>query len=173
VDNVFVAGDAAGIGGVKVAELQGRLASLAIARRLSNLSDVQFASQEQEIRVKLAQFRRFRAAVDEIFAFRERLQRHLLTPETIICRCEEITAKEVEKAIQDGAKDVYGVKLRSHAGLGTCQGRNCGPIVTQMITAQTGKAPTAVEQASLRPPVRPVPMAVLAGCEVPDPVSPP
>jgi NADPH-dependent 2,4-dienoyl-CoA reductase/sulfur reductase-like enzyme/bacterioferritin-associated ferredoxin len=173
VENVFVAGDAGGIGGVKVAGLQGRLAAVAIAHRLGALTGARFVSQEQEIRAGLARLRRFRAAMDEIFAFDERLQRHLITPETIICRCEEITAREVEDAIQDGAEDVYGVKLRSNAGLGTCQGRNCGPIVTLMIAARAGKVPAAVKQASLRPPVRPVPMAVLASCKVPDPVSPP
>lgn len=171
VDNVFIAGDAAQIGGAKVAEQQGRLAALALARRLGYLTDTQLGDRERGIRATLGRLQRFRAALDDIFAFDEKLQRNLLTPDTIICRCEEVTAKEVDDAILDGAEDVYGVKLRSHAGLGSCQGRNCSPVVTQMIAERIGRKPQAVEQASLRPPVRPVPMEVLASCEVLDPIG--
>jgi hypothetical protein len=82
-----------------------------------------------------------------------------------------VRATQVYDAIADGAIDVYGIKLRSHAGLGPCQGRNCSPVVAQMIAERTGRKPGEVVQFSLRPPVKPVPMAVLAGCEVLDPVK--
>lgn len=169
--NVFVVGDAAGIGGIKVAQQQGRLAALAVAQRLGYLSDTQLSHREREIRSLLGRLQRFRAVLDDVFAFDEQLQRNLITPDTMICRCEEITAKEVYDAISEGAQDVYGVKLRSRAGLGPCQGRNCSPVVTQMIAERIGGKPEAVEQSSLRPPVKPVSMGLLAGCEVLDPVS--
>ena len=51
----------------------------------------------------------------------------------IICRCEEITLGEIKQAIRDGARDVTGVKRRTRAGMGLCQGRTCEKLVQQII----------------------------------------
>lgn len=51
----------------------------------------------------------------------------------IVCRCEEITVGEIRKAIADGARTVTGVKLRTRAGMGLCQGRTCEALVQAII----------------------------------------
>ena len=59
-------------------------------------------------------------------------------------------------AIRDGAVTVDGVKRRTRAGMGLCQGKTCGRLVQRMIAQQTGqKAEDVVPQKS-RMPVRPV-----------------
>jgi len=51
-----------------------------------------------------------------------------------ICRCEEVTKKEIEQAIADGATTLAGIKRRTRAGMGLCQGRTCERLVTQMLS---------------------------------------
>lgn len=72
--------------------------------------------------------------------------------ETFICRCQEVTVADVEKAIKEGATTVAGVKVRTHAGMGLCQGRSCGKLISRMLSEK--KSPSEIMPGSSRPPVR-------------------
>ncbi len=56
----------------------------------------------------------------------------------IICRCETVTEGEIVDAIHRpcGARTVDGVKRRTRAGMGRCQGGFCGPRVTQILARE-------------------------------------
>lgn len=58
----------------------------------------------------------------------------------VICRCETVTEAEIIAAIKApcGAKTVDGVKRRTRAGMGRCQGGFCGPRVTQILARELG-----------------------------------
>lgn len=58
----------------------------------------------------------------------------------IICRCETITEGEIVEAIRRpvGARDLDGVKRRTRAGMGRCQGGFCSPRVTAIIARELG-----------------------------------
>ena len=56
----------------------------------------------------------------------------------IICRCETITEAEVVEAVARGARSLDGVKRRTRAGMGRCQGGFCGPRVMEIISRETG-----------------------------------
>ena len=43
----------------------------------------------------------------------------------IICRCELVTEAEIHNAIDHGARTLDGIKFRSRAGMGRCQGSFC------------------------------------------------
>jgi sarcosine oxidase, subunit beta len=58
---------------------------------------------------------------------------------TIICRCEEITLEEVERAIDAGCSSVGAVKRYTRAGMGPCQGRGCGSVIAGIIAGKTGR----------------------------------
>ncbi|MDR1192941.1 MAG: (2Fe-2S)-binding protein [Peptococcaceae bacterium] len=74
--------------------------------------------------------------------------------EIIICRCEEISRRQILAAIADGATTIKGVKIRTEAGMGLCQGRTCRRLITQML-AQSGARPAAeLYPPTSRPPVR-------------------
>lgn len=64
----------------------------------------------------------------------------------VICRCETITEAEIIAAIHApcGAKTVDGVKRRTRAGMGRCQGGFCGPRVTQILARELGIPVTEV-----------------------------
>ncbi len=59
----------------------------------------------------------------------------------IICRCETITEGEIIDAIKApaGARDVDGVKRRTRAGMGRCQGGFCGSKVVEILARELGK----------------------------------
>ena len=83
----------------------------------------------------------------------------------LICRCQEVTEAEIKAAIADGATTVDGVKRRTRAGMGLCQGKTCGRLVQQMITRQTGQNPAEVLPMQSRMPARPVKISSFGGNE--------
>ncbi len=58
----------------------------------------------------------------------------------IVCRCETITEGEILDAIHApaGARDVDGVKRRTRAGMGRCQGGFCGSKVVEILARELG-----------------------------------
>ena len=58
----------------------------------------------------------------------------------IVCRCESITEGEILDAIHApaGARDVDGVKRRTRAGMGRCQGGFCGSKVVELLAKELG-----------------------------------
>ena len=80
---------------------------------------------------------RFRHATDE-----ERAAAIAKNPAygRIICRCETVTEGEIIDAIRApaGARDVDGVKRRTRAGMGRCQGGFCGSKVVEILARELG-----------------------------------
>lgn len=72
--------------------------------------------------------------------------------EVYICRCEEVTEKEIEQAIAEGATTIAGIKRRTRAGMGLCQGRTCQRLVSRMLSKV--KDPAEIIPSTSRPPVR-------------------
>ena len=89
-----------------------------------------------------------------------------LSDDMIVCRCEEVTVAEIKEAIREGARDVVGVKRRTRAGMGLCQGRTCEKLVQQILAQELGIRPDETGSSSARPPVRPVTFGELAKGEV-------
>ena len=83
----------------------------------------------------------------------------------IICRCQEITKSEIEKAIEDGATTIDGVKRRTRAGMGLCQGKTCQRLVAKIISEKTGKPMSQILPPTFRAPVRAVKIQFVAGDE--------
>ena len=89
----------------------------------------------------------------------------------IVCRCEEVTLREVLEAIDMGARDITGVTRRTRAGMGTCPGKTCARLVSQILRQRLGAGPETIGHSTPRTPVRLVPMGVLAGRKE-DPLEP-
>ena len=68
----------------------------------------------------------------------------------VICRCETITEGEIVDAIHRpcGGCTVDGVKRRTRAGMGRCQGGFCGPRITQILSRELGIPVTEVRKES-------------------------
>ncbi|HWQ42581.1 MAG TPA: (2Fe-2S)-binding protein [Desulfosporosinus sp.] len=83
----------------------------------------------------------------------------------LVCRCEEITDEEIRKAIKEGANSVTGIKRRTRAGMGLCQGKTCQKLVERILTQETGRTLQEILPSSDRPPVRPISFGMLGGGE--------
>lgn len=81
----------------------------------------------------------------------------------IICRCEEITLGEIKQAIKEGARDVTGIKRRTRAGMGLCQGRTCERLIQQILKKELVDIKKPLESGKDRPPVRPINFGTLGG----------
>ncbi|MCH5191098.1 MAG: NAD(P)/FAD-dependent oxidoreductase [Oscillospiraceae bacterium] len=80
---------------------------------------------------------RFRHMTDEQ---REELIKKNSAYGRIVCRCETVTEGEIIDAIKApaGARDVDGVKRRTRAGMGRCQGGFCGSKVVEILARELG-----------------------------------
>lgn len=84
-------------------------------------------------------------------------------PETIyVCRCEEVTLAEIDEWIDRGYDTVEELKRILRVGMGPCQGRGCQDILMREIAKKTGKPLTEIVPATVRPPVKPIKIGLLA-----------
>jgi len=81
---------------------------------------------------------------------------------TIVCRCEDVTLKEVKDLIKQGFKTVDEIKRISRSGMGPCQGRTCRQIIMREIAKATGKNIRDVKISTFRPPTKNIKMGILA-----------
>jgi D-hydroxyproline dehydrogenase subunit alpha len=157
---ISAAGDGTGVAGSHVAVDEGRLAALGSALDLGALSSRDASRRAAPIRRRLRQKDAFRAALRDLHAVGPGIY-ELSTPSTTVCRCEEVTGREVEAAV-DASADVGVVKGFTRAGMGLCQGRNCQRQVAAAIARRHGRPLGEVPFATPRAPVRPVPIAAFA-----------
>jgi len=61
-------------------------------------------------------------------------------PNRIVCRCEQVTESVIREALSRGlsVKSIDGVKRRTRAGMGACQGAFCGPGVRTLVAEAAG-----------------------------------
>ncbi|MDD3996908.1 MAG: (2Fe-2S)-binding protein [Sphaerochaetaceae bacterium] len=85
-----------------------------------------------------------------------------------ICRCEEVTLREIEQAIDEGFVTVKDVKRVTRAGMGLCQGRTCSKTIARIIAQRTGRPLEDVLPKSYRFPVRPEKMLAVENEEFND-----
>jgi glycerol-3-phosphate dehydrogenase len=62
----------------------------------------------------------------------------------VVCRCETVTEGEIREAIRRGARDLDGVKRRTRAGMGRCQGGFCSTQILAMLAEELGLSPTEI-----------------------------
>jgi D-hydroxyproline dehydrogenase subunit alpha len=148
---VFAVGDGASLGGARVAMARGRLAGLAAARDLSLT-----APDEPATRVALGRALVFQDALWTLFS-PPPFDPGSIADDTIICRCEEVTAGRVRTELAGGLASLPAVKKATRAGMGRCQARFCAATVARLCPA----LPDDFAFAAPRAPLRPVPAAPL------------
>ena len=62
----------------------------------------------------------------------------------IVCRCELVSAKEVEDAISAGARTMDGIKFRTRAQAGRCHGSFCATRLMKILSEETKTPLTAI-----------------------------
>ena len=164
VPGVFAVGDGAGIGGVLVALEEGRIAGITAAELAGTISADEASGRRAGPIDRLLSLAEVRALLGEISQIKPGLL-ELASPETLACRCEEVSFAEVRAAVDEGAKDLQAVKLFTRLGMGPCQGRNCASHVGMHLCQATGRVPEEVGRITPRPPAKPVTLGALAAME--------
>ena len=85
-----------------------------------------------------------------------------MADEILICRCEDLTQEEIEKAIDEGYSTLDELKCRLRLGMGPCQGRSCISLARRVLCQKTGKTQEEIIIPTSRPPVVPVSIGTLA-----------
>lgn len=154
---LYIAGDGAGIGGVGVALARGRVAAhAALAALGQNTREADLSAA----RAELTRANRGRAFLDLLYRPADNFR--IPEGDTVVCRCEEIRARDVLAAVDIGATGPNQLKAYLRAGMGPCQGRMCGLTVTELMAKARGTTPEAIGHYRLRAPVKPLTLSELA-----------
>lgn len=155
---VYVAGDGAGIAGADAAELAGERAALAL---LEDTGHPHAARRARILESQLAANSRVRDALERAFPFPEDWAASI-ADDTVVCRCEEVTAGTIRQAARDnGVQEMNRLKALTRVGMGRCQGRMCGVAGAEVLAHAVGCAPQAVGRLRNQPPVKPIPVSVV------------
>jgi D-hydroxyproline dehydrogenase subunit alpha len=163
---ILAAGDGTGVAGSYAAIDQGRLAALGAALDLGTLSPSDASERAAPLRRRLRQKQRFAAALRRLHHVGPGIY-ELSTDETVVCRCEEVTAAQIDEAIET-TDDLNVVKTLTRTAMGLCQGRNCQRHVAATIARHHGRLLAELPIATPRPPVRPVPIGAIADASLED-----
>ena len=152
LSGIFVAGDGGGIVGAKASAIQGRLAALRAVDAP--------AGEAAPLRRALGRELSIRPFLDRLY----RPRAEFLRPGdgTIVCRCEEVTAGQIREHVRIGCLGPNQAKAYSRAGMGPCQGRICGLVVSEIIAGIRGVSPGTVGYYRIRSPIKPVTIGELA-----------
>ena len=155
--NLDVAGEVTGIHDLNASILQGKLAGAVAA---ASFGPAKSESNIQELRRQLTEAEEsYRASVRvgalPIAAGEGKKQ--------FICVCEDITAKDVARAIDEGFGDIQILKRYSTVTMGPCQGKMCLKSFVGISAQHTGLSVDETGVTTARPPFQPVPLGALAG----------
>lgn len=141
VKEIYSAGETTGVGGVEAALVEGEIAGLAAAGAHEKASALMKRRDAT---------RRFTLLLDRTYALNPELRR-LPAPETIVCRCEDVTMESIQAHASWRA-----AKLQSRVGMGACQGRICGGACEFLF---------GWGMESVRPPIQPTAVGNLIGAQ--------
>lgn len=82
--------------------------------------------------------------------------------ETIVCRCEHVTAGEIRSLIRQGYRDINEIKAISRAGMGACGSKTCGNLILRLFREE-GVPLDQVTENTRRPLFVEVPLGTFAG----------
>ncbi|WP_420963629.1 NAD(P)/FAD-dependent oxidoreductase [Brucella sp. IR073] len=159
VPGISIAGDGAGIGGALAAVARGRVAARAAIDALKPGAGANLPGMI-ELKAAVAKAEKGRVFLDILF--RPAKQFRIPSGDTVVCRCEEVTAQDIRDSVAVGATGPNQLKAYRRTGMGPCQGRLCGLTVTELMAEARGKTPDEIGYYRLRAPVKPIMLSELA-----------
>lgn len=158
VQGVYLAGDGAGIQGADAAEWAGERAALAL---LTDMGVEVDPSRAEWLERKSARLGSFRKGLERAFPFPTDWASGV-SDETVICRCEEITAGELRHAVaQCDVRELNRLKALTRVGMGRCQGRMCGVAAGEILAHATAQPVHLVGRLRGQAPIKPLPFSLV------------
>lgn len=157
VADVYLAGDGKAIAGADAAEVSGQLAAYALLQDRDYPVDLEHQQRLYKQRDRLEAFKQ---GLLEAFPWPARFAAQL-PDETVVCRCECITAGELRRVCHEmGAQEANRAKAFSRVGMGRCQGRFCANAGAEVIAAAANIPVEQVGRLRGQAPVKPLAIAV-------------
>lgn len=156
VSGIYLAGDGAGIMGADAAEMAGELAALGLLQDIGVVADT---ARIDTLKTALRRIERFRHGLETAFPFPEDWAA-TVADDTLVCRCEEVSAGEIRSAVQDGHWEINRVKAMCRVGMGRCQGRMCGLAAAEIIARESGRSVEHVGRLRGQAPIKPLPFGL-------------
>ena len=154
---VYAAGEVTGIHDLGASVLQGRLAGLEAVESLGRASS---AGDSGDVRRELdaaeAGYRSTVSAGSPPVELGHGAKQ-------FVCFCEDVTARDLAQAVDEGFEDIQTLKRYSTTTMGPCQGKMCQKAFTGICALRTGRSIGETGGITSRPPVQPVPLSALAG----------
>ncbi|MGW9550526.1 FAD/NAD(P)-dependent oxidoreductase [Citricoccus zhacaiensis] len=164
VPGLYLAGEITGVGGAVLAVAEGEIAGAAAGGRAGR-------GRRREDRT-VRTHRAFARAMHEAHPVPAGWQ-EWLEDDTIVCRCEEVTAGEITGARDDlGAADARSMKSMTRAGMGWCQGRMCG-FATACLAVGGVADEASLRSVAKRPVAHPITLAEVAALGEPPTIDEP
>jgi NAD(P)H-nitrite reductase large subunit len=85
-----------------------------------------------------------------------------ITDDTIVCRCERVSAGEVRELIRQGYRDINEIKAVSRAGMGACGAKTCTALIHRLFRDEGIPDAEVVDQID-RPLFMEIPLGAFAG----------
>ena len=148
---VYAAGDVMGVHGLATQLTQGRLAGSSAAGDLSSAPATLDTTDMVE------------GTPDPVGTPNSVLSGTQDGSRSFLCFCEDVTAKDVAFAIDEGFEDIQILKRYTTVSMGPCQGKMCGKALAALCAGHTGRSIDEIGSTTARPPFQPVPLAALAG----------
>ncbi len=161
VGDIYAAGETTGIAGAGKSFIEGRLAAWDILKKRSVVDRQTYESNARPLmrqRSRQVQYGRF---LNHLCRLQPGCYADI-PDETVICRCEEITMGTIRSQLKNNFTTMNGIKKATRGGMGNCQGRICGPVLFDILSAHSQRPPEAIGCTSARAPVKTVTLGALA-----------
>ena len=156
---VYAAGEVTGVHDVRVSMLQGRSAGLeagaGFGKRKAGSSATN-GTLKSELETAEAAYKDQSTPAQPTVVSSQGAKR-------FVCFCEDVTVKDIAKAIDEGFDDIETLKRYSTVTMGPCQGKMCRKAFSAISAEHTEHRNGQTGVTTLRPPVQPVPLGALAG----------
>tara|TARA_Y100000748_G_C15220756_1_gene381115 strand:- start:63 stop:596 length:534 start_codon:yes stop_codon:yes gene_type:complete len=154
---LYITGDGSGISGAIAAEDKGELAAYAVLKDLNIIKEKEFKIKTHKILKRLNRYELFAKGIAELNFTSKSLIKNI-SKNTILCRCEDITKKEIINAVNNGAKNLNQIKSWTRFGMGPCQGRTCQYSVAKVVSEHLKCNVEDLGYLTGRTPLRPFPL---------------
>ncbi|KEZ74085.1 hypothetical protein C5I_0109105 [Pseudomonas syringae pv. syringae FF5] len=136
--------------------MAGELAALGLLQDIGVVADT---ARIDTLKTALRRIERFRHGLETAFPFPEDWAA-TVADDTLVCRCEEVSAGEIRSAVQDGHWEINRVKAMCRVGMGRCQGRMCGLAAAEIIARESGRSVEHVGRLRGQAPIKPLPFGL-------------
>ncbi|MDR6819870.1 NADPH-dependent 2,4-dienoyl-CoA reductase/sulfur reductase-like enzyme [Neorhizobium sp. 2083] len=151
-EGLYLAGDGLRILGADGAEVAGRLAATACLADMG----LPVPDATSDLR-RLDRLERFARGMARAFPWPRDIVR-AVPDETVVCRCEGVTAGQLRESVSYGGAEANRVKSLARVGMGRCQGRFCQIAGAELIADKAGIEVCDAGRLREQAPVRPLPI---------------